>query len=250
VVRNISIRDGQCAVYQEHTVSGVSGEFNYGNHPILRFPDEAGSCLIGTSPFRFGQVYTGLFEDPADAAYSSLQQGGQFDSLERVPLATGGYTDLTVYPARTGFEDLVMMSNPELYLGWTAVTMPGYVWLTLKSPKQFPSTIFWLSNAGRHRPPWNGRHRCRMGIEEVCSYFHEGVESSRERKLAAEGIPTVAEFSADVPTVLRNIQAVHPVEGSFGKVERIEPDDAGIKVTLIGSSGARVDIPLDWTFLE
>ena len=54
---------------------------------------------------------------------------------------------------------------------WTAATLDGYVWISLKDPRTLPSTLFWISNGGRHGEPWNGRHLRRLGLEEICGHF-------------------------------------------------------------------------------
>ena len=38
VTKEISLRDGQHAIYQKHTITGVEGSYNYGHHPIIEFP--------------------------------------------------------------------------------------------------------------------------------------------------------------------------------------------------------------------
>ena len=136
-----------------------------------------------------------------------------------MPLAAGGTTDLTKYPARHGNDDLVMMVNeaatPEQPFAWSAAVLDGYVWFSLKNPADFPATLFWLSNGGRTAAPWNGRHLGRIGIEEVCSYFANGVDVSRQDLLAAEGIPTTRHFKADEVVSLKTIQAVAAVDPDF-----------------------------------
>ena len=67
-------------------------------------------------------------------------------------------------------------ATPEQPFAWSAVVLDGYVWFSLKNPADFPATMFWLSNGGRTAAPWNGRHVGRIGIEEVCSYFANGVD--------------------------------------------------------------------------
>lgn len=247
ITKTISLKPGQRALYLEHVVSGLEGNFNFGHHPIIQFPADPKSCYINTSAIRFGQVYPGVFENPADGGYPCLKQGARFTSLSKVPMANGESTDLTRYPDREGFEDLIMVSNPELEMGWTAVTFPDYVWISLKNPKVLPSTLFWITNGGRHMAPWGGKHRCRMGLEDVCSYFHEGAESSRGDKLKSESIPTTAKFSATEPKSIRHIQLVHPVEKGFGKVESIERANNAIIVK--NSGGSQVSIPVDVDFL-
>jgi len=248
VIKEISLVDGQYAIYQKHSISGIEGFFNYGHHPILEFPEQGGPFAIRTSPLIFGQVYPNSLEDPAMGGYSSLKAGATFTSLDEVPLAAGATTSLLDYPARDGFEDLVLFAAKQGDLAWTVVTFDGYAWISLKNPKQFPCSLFWISNGGRHYAPWNGRHRRRLGIEDVCSYFHEGVESSRANQLP-NGIPTVAEFSKANPTVLNHIQMVHPLAADFGVVESIEKDEEGNGVWLFNGDGEKVFAPVDWKFV-
>ena len=41
VAKEIGLIEGHRAIYQKHTVSGIEGSFNYGHHPILKFPAKA-----------------------------------------------------------------------------------------------------------------------------------------------------------------------------------------------------------------
>jgi hypothetical protein len=248
VTKEVSLRDGQYAIYQKHTITGIEGSYNYGHHPIIEFPEQGGPFAIHTSPFIHGQVYPGAFEDPANGGHSSLKEGAIFTSLDQVPMADGSTTSLAQYPAREGFEDLVLFSAAEQDLAWTAVTLDGYAWISLKNPKQFPSTLFWISNGGRHYQPWNGRHKNRIGIEDVCSYFHEGLDSSRSNKLP-HGIATTADFSKDKPTELCHIQMVHPLPGGFCAVEHIRYDSAKKGIWLSDAQGQEIFAPVDCSFL-
>ncbi len=249
VAKEIGLIEGHRAIYQKHTVSGIEGSFNYGHHPILEFPREGGPYAIRTGPIAHGQVYPKAFENPAIGGYGCLKSGATFTSLDRVPLADGGMTSLAEYPVREGFEDLALFSSADKDFAWTAVTLDGYVWLALKNPRQFPSTLFWISNGGRHYAPWSGRHKRRLGIEDVCSFFHEGLESSRTNQLPG-GIPTTASFSRDSSTALCHIQMAHPLEADFGVVESVERDDAGNGVWLINGKNQKTFAPVDWKFLE
>jgi hypothetical protein len=248
----LSIREGQHAVYSEHLISGLSGDFNYGNHPILDLsglPEGAGR--VTTSKMRWCSVFPGAFSNPADGETQALKPGATFTDMREVELATGGFTDLTRYPQRPGNDDLVMMVNaettPEQPFAWSAVVLDGYVWFSLKNPVDFPATLLWMSNGGRSAPPWNGRHLGRIGVEEVCSYFSNGVAISRGNPLAAQGIPGTRHFSAETTVSLRIVQAVAAVPGDFGAVRRISPDgDNAVAIT--GDSGPPITVPLDWRF--
>ena len=253
VEKAITLRAGHNAVYSRHTVSGLNGPMNFGHHAMLQFPDIEGSGLISTSDFRFGQVFPGQFEDPLQGGHFSLMPGAQFETLDHVPLLAGGTTDLSRYPARRGYEDLVMLIGDEASpFAWTAVSFPeqGYVWFALKDPRVLRQTILWMSNGGRPYAPWNGRHFNVLGLEEVTSYFHFGLaEAVKPNPLSERGIPTHLEFDAAAPLVVNYITAVAPVPTTFGRLRAIEPFGAD-KVKLIAESGASVTTNIELEFLN
>ena len=109
VDKEICLADGEDTVYSRHTISGMSGPMCLGHHAMLKFPEAEGSGAISTSRFVYGQVLPAVFEQPELGGYSSLKMGAEFQSLQAVPTATGGVADLSRYPARRGFEDLVMV---------------------------------------------------------------------------------------------------------------------------------------------
>jgi hypothetical protein len=251
VEKLIRLRKGESAVYCRHAVIGGTGPMNFGHHAMLKFPAYEGSGRISTSPISFGQVYPGHFEDPVKGGYTSLKPGAEFASLDRVPLAVGGDADLTRYPAREGFEDLVMVSStPGTDFAWTAVTFQdeGFVWFALKDPRVLVSTILWHSNGGRHYPPWNGRHRFVLGLEEVTSHFHDGLaQSARKNSLNARGISTVVKLNPHQPLIVNLIMAVAEVPKRFEKVTRIVPEPGG--VIIHGAAKQNVRVALDLNFL-
>jgi hypothetical protein len=249
----ISLREGHTAVYQRHVISGISGPMNPGHHAMLKFPDATGAGNISTSRFMRGDVVPVPVENPADRGYSCLKTGGTFRSLEKVPLQDGGWTDLSVYPARRGFEDIVMLTaDARLPFAWTAVVFPheGYVWFALKDPRVLRQTIFWLSNGGRHYPPWNGRHVNVLGLEEVTSCFHYGLaESAGKNPLSANGVPTCLQLNSKTPTVVNYIMAVAAIPKGFDHVAAIAPAADGRSVKLFSRSGKTTVAPLDLNFL-
>ena len=253
VMKTISLRPGQAAIYYEHRISGLEGDFSYGNHPILdlsAIPE--GAARVSVSPFRWASVYPEVFSNPADGAKQALKIAALFSDLSEVPLADGGTTDLTRYPARAGNDDLVMMvsedATPEQPFAWTAVVLDGYVWFSLKNPADFPATLFWLSNGGRSAAPWESRHLGRLGIEDVCSHFCDSVDLSRKDLLHNLCVPTTRRFSKDEPVTLRNIQAVAAVPEGFGLVKSIVPCGENI-VTLTDENGLTATAAVDWAAL-
>ncbi len=249
----LSVREGQHAIYTEHRISNLEGDFNYGNHPILDLSGlREGAGRISTSPFRWASVFPGPFAIPEDGETQALAEGTTFTDLREVKLAAGGTTDLTHYPQRSGNEDLVMMVNlpatPEQPFAWSAAVLDGYLWFSLKNPADFPATLFWMSNGGRTAPPWNGRHLGRIGIEEVCSHFCNGVGTSRQDLLAAQGIATTRHFQPEETVSLRTIQAVALVPENFGMVSKIIPAEEG-SVAITGQFGGQIVVPMDWRFV-
>jgi hypothetical protein len=230
----------------------MSGPMNVGHHAMLKFPDAPGSGRIATSRFRIGQVFPFAFEAPAEGGYSILKPGAEFRRLDRVPTVTGERADLTRFPARRGFEDLVqILSDPRSRVAWTAVTFPKqrYTWFALKDPAVLSGTIFWISNGGRHYAPWNGRHVNVIGFEEVTSYFHLGLaESARRNPFSDQGFPTVHRLSRRKPLTVNYITAAVPTPARFDRVARIRTDDD--QVILESKSGQRVRAPLDVSFLH
>ena len=253
VVKTITTREGHHAIYLEYEISGADGDFSYGNHPILDFSGLAeGTGRVTTSAFHWASVFPGKFSNPAAGESQALAEGAAFTDLQEVRLAAGGTTDLTRYPSRIGNDDLVMMAHAPATAGqpfaWSAAALDGYVWFSLKNPSDFPATMLWFSNAGRTAPPWNRRHLGRMGIEDVCSHFSDGVDQSRLNLLEKQGVPTTRNFRKDKPVRLRNIHAVAAVPDDFGAVRSIVPDgDNAVVVT--GESGVRIVIPLNWQFV-
>jgi hypothetical protein len=212
-----------------------------------------GTARIATSAFRFGSVYAGEFSNPAAGETGALKPFAEFTSLKSVPMKDGSNTDLTRYPTRAGNDDLIMLVNVPATeaqpFAWTAVTFPGYVWFSLKNVADFPSTLFWLSNGGRPGHPWEKRHLGRLGLEEVCSHFCDGVDVAREDRLTAKGIPTSRLFRKDQRVRLPLIQAAASVSADFGQVQSIVP--AGPEaVRITGENGQAVTCPINWQFLK
>jgi hypothetical protein len=254
VDKRIWVVDGQNTVYSQHVVTGMSGPMNLGHHAMLRFPDAPGSGFVSTSRFVYGQVFPQAFELPENRGYSWLKPGAEFKSLERVPTQSGETADLTRYPARRGFEDLVMLvSDAEAPFAWTAVTFPGerYVWFALKDPRVLRETIFWLSNGGRHYPPWNSRHINVMGLEEVTSYFHLGLaESARKNPISRKGFPTCLALSPRKPLVVPYIMGVAGIPAGFDRVVSIQAVDGNRAILLKSASGKQAGAAVDVDFLR
>jgi hypothetical protein len=252
VVKRLSLRRGETNLYLTHTLKGMSGPMCLGHHATLQFPATPGSGRIALSPWRFAQTCPEQFEDPAQGGYNALKVGANFRDLRRVPLATGEMTDLSRYPARAGFEDLVMLSSrADAKLAWTAVTFPAqrYVWFALKNPRLLASTVLWHSNGGRQMAPWSGRHRGVLGLEDVTSYFHFGLAASAaSNPVSRRGIPTVLRLDPHRPLVVPYIMGVTAIPRGFDTVQRIDFRDDHIG--LRAASGKIVRHAVDLSFFH
>jgi hypothetical protein len=252
VVKRISLRAGETNLYIRHELHGLSGPMCLGHHAMLKFPEKPGSGRIAVSPWMHGQTAPQLLEDPAQGGYASLAIGATFRDLRRVPLAVGGTTDLTRYPARAGFEDLVMLSaRTGRGLAWTAVTFPEqrYVWFALKDPRVLASTVLWHSNGGRHYAPWSSRHRGVLGLEEVTAYFHYGLAASvAANPISRRGIPTVLRLDARRPLNVPYIMGVAAIPRGFDTVRRV--DFRGDHIVLRATSGKTIRHVVDLGFFR
>ncbi|MBC8105739.1 MAG: hypothetical protein H7Z14_04045 [Anaerolineae bacterium] len=253
VDKTISLRRGHHAIYSRHVISGATGPTTIGHHAMLKFPDEPGSGVISTSRIVYGQVFPEPVERPEDRGYSMLKPGAEFDSLSRVETVAGETTDLSRYPARRGYEDLVMMaSDASAPFAWTAVAFAKqrYVWFALKDPRVLRSTILWISNGGRHYAPWSGRHVNVMGLEEVTANFHYGLaESVADNPRRRRGIETHVELDANRPTVVNYIMAIAEIPERFDRVESIEPAGNNDAVEIRSSNGEIIRTSIDIQFL-
>ena len=244
VAKEIWTKADETAVYCRHTISGAAGPMSLGHHAMVRFPSEG---LLSVSPFGFGQVYPDQLEDPKQGGYSWLKEGARFDSLSAVPMANGGVADLSHYPAREGFEDLVMVySSRDTDFAWSAVVFPeeGYVWYALKDPRVLTGTILWHSNGGRHYAPWNGRHRAVLGIEDVTSSMHYGLAGSvAENDASRAGFATYRTLDPSIPTVVNYIMGVAAVPSDFGHVNEVIREEG--RIVLASATRKNVTVKLD-----
>jgi len=249
--KRLTLRAGEPVVYCENILSGYSGPTSIGTHPCFKFPDREGAARISVGGWKRGQVLPFPFEQPTAKGYSCLKTGARFSSLEKVPLGTGGTTDLTRYPARRGFDDLVMLlGDGQAPFGWSAMTFPEerYAVLQLKNPRLLHHTILWHSNGGRHYAPWDGRHVNVLGVEEVTSYFHVGLaESARPNSLRRAGFATTLALSPKRPLRVPHIFAVADLPRGFDIVADVRPDAKGI--TLVAGNRKRAKLALDVGFL-
>lgn len=250
----ISLREGHPAIYSRHVISEMAGPMSLGHHATLKFRSGG---LISTSPFKFGQTFIRPVETPENPethGYSMLKPGVKFKSLEKVPTVFGTNTDLSRYPARRGYEDaVILVSDPKLPFAWTAASFPeeNYVWFALKNPRVLRQTMMWISNGGRHYPPWSGRHLDTMGLEEITSYFACGLAKSvRKNPISSAGFPTSVKLNPKKPFTVNYIMAAVKTPRGFDRVKSITPLAKGAGVKLTSVSGKSIRVKVDLSFLE
>ena len=249
VTKRVRYDTSNHVLYQEHTICGVSGVFNYGHHPILAVPTgQTGG--FSTGPIRFGQVYPHGFADSSFGETAALQPGASFDALARITTMTGGAISLAEYPSAARFEDLVMFVPLGIQIAWNAFVTPRFVWLSLRRTSDFPATLLWLSNGGRPQAPWLSLHTGRIGIEDVCSYFHEGAHRSRLDLLAEQRIPTARQFRPGEQAVVRHIQVVIPTSLEMTAVRNVVLDESATRIEIQFEDQSAKSHAVDLRFLE
>jgi hypothetical protein len=160
------------------------------------------------------------------------------------------FDDLTIFPRRKGFVDIVQVYNRKKKKpGWVCAVYPkeGFLWYALKDPRLLPSTLIWMENHGRHQPPWNGRNCC-IGLEDVCAYLALGLrESVRKNRASENGIPTYLTLSEKRPTIINYIQGAAKIPKGFDKVRKVKWGQG--EVTFLSYSEKSVTVPLFHWFL-
>ena len=251
--KRIAVVEGQSVVYSRHDLEGFDGPMCFGHHPNLYVPPEAGAGKLSFAPIRHAHTYVHPTERPEERGYSILKPDAAIEDLTRCPTIDGETTDLTRYPSRRGYEDLVMLCAAEgLRFGWTAFALPklGYVWFSLKDPRVLVSTLLWMSNGGRHMPPWNGRHVNVIGLEEITAFFHEGLASSAKKNFINEmGVPTHRVLKPNETHSIPFIQGVARIPLEFKGVSRIEAADKEA-LRIVDEAEREVTVAVDWKFLE
>ncbi|HVG48450.1 MAG TPA: hypothetical protein VM899_10005, partial [Rubellimicrobium sp.] len=156
----------------------------------------------------------------------------------------GGPVDLTRYPWNPRHEDFVVGLEARGHrLGWTAVTRPeeGDLYLSLRDARALPMTMLWHSNGGRDYPPWSGRHRGCLGVEEGAAGHMLGLSS--EADLAGPG--ALALSPEGVAEVRHVTGALRWPSGE--PVAEVRQDGDAVEVR--GENGARRRVPFRAGFL-
>ncbi len=248
----LKLVDGHNAVYCQHILEGYSGKMCLGHHATLDPHGDADTMYISVSPIKFGLTNPHLTGQENNGEYYALESNKSFKDLEKVPTVWKEYPydDLTIFPRRRGFVDIVQVYNKKKKKpGWVCAVYPkeGFLWYALKDAHMLPSTVIWMENHGRHQPPWNGRNCC-IGLEDVCAYLALGLrESVRKNRASEKGVSTYLNLSEKKPTIINYIQGAAKIPKGFDKVRKVKVG-AG-EVTFLSYSEKSVTVPLYHWFL-
>ncbi|MXN73447.1 hypothetical protein GR157_01685 [Burkholderia sp. 4701] len=165
-----------------------------GLHPNLALPTLAGAFRIEPGAFRFGMVHPG----GPEPGVSRGRPGATFETLDRVPLADGGWRAFDWLPFADATEEIVQLCGID-----GRVTLhddaAGAAYRLTWDAAVLPSLLLWISNRGRAHAPWNGRNLC-VGVEPVASAFELGCRASlAPNPISAHGVATAVTLDPTRP---------------------------------------------------
>lgn len=187
-----TLRDDHPFLYQRHDFIGGAGAIPVAHHAMI---DLRSGGLLGFSPKLWAETPGAALEP----GRSLLRYPATGTDLRAFPGA-GGPVDLLRWPVGRRHEDFVMLiDDPGQRHGWVTALRPAYadVALLVKPVATLPQTMLWMSNGGRDRAPWGGRHVGVLGVEEACALGGEGWAASiAPNRLTQRGIATALNLSA------------------------------------------------------
>ncbi|MDE0524329.1 MAG: hypothetical protein OXH79_20485 [Boseongicola sp.] len=240
LVKELILRDGHPFVYQSHKFTGGNGHVPVANHANLSLPRGG---IIRTSPKTCWETPKNPLESDPARGRSALNYPASSNSPTTFP-GLAGDVDLATYPWHPHHEDLVVgIEEGGHELGWTAVSRPasGDLFLSIRNPRQLPMTMLWHSNGGRDYPPWNGRHRGCLGIEEGAASHMLGL--SDETALCGPG-----ELSLDPGGSVDVRHIIGAVCWPTGEPVA-DIGLSGVSLLVKGDAGAVRNLPIDGEFL-
>lgn len=248
--KEVRIRAGQPVIYQTHRLHGGSGRIPLGHHAMLRAPEDD-TLALSFSPFVWAATRPQAPEPDPYRGRSKLEYPQRLTSLSTARTVDGESVDLTVYPVLEDSEELVMLvTDPALEFAWSAAMSRrhGWIWFAVRPNSVLRNTVLWMSNGGRDYPPFSGRHRRVIGIEEVTAYFDLGHRLSAEPNALSDlGFPTSVDLVKEGAVTARYaFGSLHAPPG-FEKVENIYVADGDIVIT--DGGGREVRSSFDLSFL-
>ncbi|MEI4486468.1 hypothetical protein V8J36_09715 [Frigidibacter sp. MR17.14] len=238
------LRLGSGALVTEHEIRGGAGHLSLAHHPMLRF---SAPGWLSYSAKR--AVLTGQGVEPGRHRLAVAARG---TDLRAVP-GVAGPCDLTRWPweaeVGAGHEDFcTLVEAPGAALGWTAAVRPDEddLVLILKDPATLPVTMLWLSNGGRDRAPWDGRHLGVIGIEDACTAGDEGnrAAASGRNRVAAEGVATALPLGEGVLHRTWHAICALPRPAGWERLASVAPAPGGVTLTSEGGEQRAVTLPV------
>lgn len=228
-----------------HRISGGAGALSLAHHPMLRF-DSPGRLAF--SPKICALTATGV--EPGRHRLAIAARGAD---LRALPGADGGRLDLSHWPWPAGHEDfLTLLEPPGARLGWTLASRRDDLVAILKDPRALPVTMVWLSNGGRDRAPWNGRHLGVVGIEDGITAGDEGHRAAAlgTSRIAAEGLATALSLAPGRVHDFAHVILALPRPPGWQGAGAIQAVPGGLILRDDGPGAAEIRLPLpaEWPF--
>ena len=244
VEKSLTLRHGHPFLYQEHVFIGGAGAIPVAHHTMTAMREGG---RLAFSPKRLAATPDSPLEPDPDRGRYLLSYPARTSNLTAFPSAGGEAVDLSDYRMDRRHEDFITLVEAEHGgPGWTAVARRAErdLVLVLKSPRQLPVTMLWISNGGRDYAPWNGRHRGVLGIEDGRTAIGHS-DSLGDNWLRREGVETAFELAQGRRIAIRQVIGAAPFEGQ----PPAEITAAHGQLQLRWAGGAVRSLPFDDTFL-
>ena len=230
------------ALLQTHVIEGGTGPVTLAHHPMSRMAEGG---RLSFSPKR------AVLTDP-EPQYEgrNLWALNQLHGDLHLDCDDGGRWDLRDYPAGHAVEDFaILVEGRGARLGWTVLMRNAEddMLVVLKDPRTLPLTMLWVSNGGRDFPPWNGRHRGVLGIEDGCAAGALGLRAAlADTRIRAFDVPTTLDLGPR--HVIRHAMLSLARPPGWADVRDITLADDTL--TLTERSGATLAVPFPQTHFE
>ncbi|MBF9017630.1 MULTISPECIES: hypothetical protein [unclassified Oceanispirochaeta] len=189
------ILNGQNIHYTDLEITNTGSKeepYNCGWHNTVGPPFLESGCIIDNNADKFKVVPEGGEFD----ATGRLAFGAETDSLEAVPLKSGGTANLRIVPGIIGYSDFITAAVPDnCELGWSSVVNPRLKLVYLSfftgpaaiSKNEIPLYFYdlWMNYGGRSYTPWaahdglSDQTFC-LGSENSTGYYANGLKESIE----------------------------------------------------------------------